>query len=76
MQTADLTARVQQLTLPRPDLVKGVMLWAQGDGLMGCLMDAERRPIMASIPSAPHAEPDTLFAHLDQVRAYLERRAG
>jgi hypothetical protein len=76
MSTDDLIARVQQLTLPRPDLIKGVMLWATGDGLMGCLVDADRRPIMASIPSAPHADPSTLFAHLDTARSFLERRAG
>jgi hypothetical protein len=76
MERSDLTASVRQLTATRPDLVKGVMLWSQGDGLMGCLMDGERRPIMASVPSAPHTDPATLFAHLDQVRGYLERRAG
>jgi hypothetical protein len=76
METTDLTASVRQLTTTRPDLIRGVMLWAQGEGLMACLMDGDRKPIMASIPSAPHADPSTLFAHLDQVRGYLERRAG
>jgi len=68
-----LTANVQRLTSTRPDLIRGVMLWAQGDGLMGCLMDSERKPIMASVPSDPHTDPATLFAHLLQVRSYLER---
>lgn len=76
MQTDPLTASVQQLTATRPDLVRGVMLWAQGDGLMGCLMDGDRRPIMATIPSEPHADPATLFTHLAEMRRYLERRAG
>lgn len=72
----DLTANLQQLTTTRPDLVRGVMLWAVGDGLMGCLMDGERKPIMASVPSAPHADPATLFDHLAAVRSYLERRTS
>ena len=43
-----LLTTVQHLTTTQPDLVRGVLLWAQGDGLMGCLVDRERKPIMAS----------------------------
>ena len=68
-----LLTTVQHLTTTQPDLVRGVLLWAQGDGLMGCLVDRERRPIMASIPSAPHADLATLFVHLDHALRYLER---
>ncbi len=68
-----LITTVQHLTTTQPDLVRGVLLWAQGDGLMGCLVDRERKPIMASIPSAPHADPATLFVHLDHALRYLER---
>ncbi|RRR76563.1 MAG: hypothetical protein EI684_02780 [Candidatus Viridilinea halotolerans] len=72
MPPTDLARTLQQLTATRPDLVRGVMLWSQDGGLMGCLMDAQRQPILRSIPSMPHADPTTLFAHLASVRGYLE----
>ena len=76
MQTNDLIPQVQHLTTTRIDLVRGIMLWAQDGGLMGCLMDSARRPIMSTISSVPHTDPDTLWTHLCEMHRYLERRTG
>ena len=76
MPTDPLVLMVQQVTTTRIDLVRGIMLWGQDGGLMGCLMDSARRPIMSTIPTVPHTDPDTLFTHLRDMHRYLERRTG